>query len=109
MHVVGARPNFMKLAPLYKEIAKSIHSQKVIHTGQHYDALMSDIFFEQLQIPSPDYHLGIGSGSHTEQTANTMLAIEQVLLKDKPDIMIVYGNKARLTCSLLALSRTCNP
>jgi UDP-N-acetylglucosamine 2-epimerase (non-hydrolysing) len=92
MHIVGARPNFMKLAPLYKEISKSIHSQKVIHTGQHYDALMSDVFFEQLQIPNPDYYLGIGSGSHTQQTAKTMLAVEEILLKDRPDMMIVYGD-----------------
>jgi len=92
MHIVGARPNFMKLAPLYKQIANSSHTQKVIHTGQHYDALMSDVFFEQLQIPKPDYYLGIGSGSHTEQTAKTMLAIEPILKEDRPDMMIVYGD-----------------
>ncbi len=108
MHVVGARPNFMKLAPLYKKIASSVHSQKIIHTGQHYDSAMSDIFFEQLQMPMPDYHLGVGSGSHTEQTAKIMLGIEQVLLQNRPDIMIVYGDinstlAAALVCSKMQI------
>lgn len=92
-HVVGARPNFMKLAPLYRDIAlKENILQKTIHTGQHYDPLMSDIFFQQLEIPTPEYNLGIGSGTHTQQTAKTMLALEELLLKDKPDWVLVYGD-----------------
>lgn len=92
VHVVGARPNFMKLAPLYREIKESPIEQKIVHTGQHYDAFMSDIFFEQLQIDKPHYHLGVGSGTHTEQTARTMLALEPVFLQEKPDWVVVYGD-----------------
>ncbi|MDX1905188.1 MAG: UDP-N-acetylglucosamine 2-epimerase (non-hydrolyzing) [Thermonemataceae bacterium] len=108
IHVVGARPNFMKLAPLYNKIAVSSYTQKIIHTGQHYDAQMSDIFFEQLKIPQPDYHLGIGSATQTEQTAKAMIAIEQVLLNDKPQAVIVYGDvnstlAASLVCSKLLI------
>lgn len=103
-HVVGARPNFMKLAPLYKALQKNKFSQKLIHTGQHYDAIMSDIFFQQLQIPQPDFHLGIGSGSHTEQIAKTMLALEAILKEEKPVLMIVYGDvNATLAATLVAV------
>ncbi len=92
-HIVGARPNFMKLAPLYKNLVwKENIKQKIIHTGQHYDAMMSDIFFQQLEIPTPDYNLGVGSGTHTQQTANAMLALEQCLLNDKPELVVVYGD-----------------
>lgn len=92
LHIVGARPNFMKLAPLQRELAHTTHQQKIIHTGQHYDSQMSDIFFEELQITPPDYHLGVGSGSHTEQTAKIMLALEPILRAEKPTCVIVYGD-----------------
>ncbi|MDW8296337.1 MAG: UDP-N-acetylglucosamine 2-epimerase (non-hydrolyzing) [Raineya sp.] len=108
IHIVGARPNFMKLAPLYKALSATIFKQKIIHTGQHYDVKMSDVFFEELQIPSPDYHLGVGSGSHTEQTAKIMLAIEPILLQEKPNCVIVYGDvnstlAAALVCAKMQI------
>lgn len=104
IHVVGARPNFMKLAPLHRALANTLIEQKVIHTGQHYDAFMSDIFFEQLQIPRPDYHMGIGSGTHSVQTAKMMMGLEEIFLNEKPDWVIVYGDvnstlAAALVCS----------
>lgn len=104
LHIVGARPNFMKLAPLHRAIAQSRFSQKVIHTGQHYDAQMSDIFFEQLQIPTPQYHLGIGSASHATQTAGMMLALEPILSQEKPDCLMVYGDvNSTLAATLVAV------
>lgn len=104
IHVVGARPNFMKLAPLHRALTNTPIEQKVIHTGQHYDAFMSDIFFEQLQIPRPDYHMGIGSGTHSVQTAKMMMGLEEIFLNEKPDWVIVYGDvnstlAAALVCS----------
>src|ERR1700694_3311416 len=74
VHVVGARPNFMKVAPAMRALAARGVSQRLVHTGQHYDARMSDVFFEDLALPEPDFHLGVGSGSHAEQTAKVMLA-----------------------------------
>lgn len=103
--VVGARPNFMKMAPLHKELlkhkAKVIH--KIVHTGQHYDKQLSDIFFKQLGLPKPHINLGVGSGSHAEQTAETMVKFEQVVLKEKPDLVLVYGD----VNSTLAASIVC--
>jgi len=92
--VVGARPNFMKMAPLHKELLK--HKKKVlhkiVHTGQHYDKQLSEIFFNQLGLPKPHINLGVGSGSHAEQTAETMVKFEKVVLKEKPDLVLVYGD-----------------
>ena len=92
--VVGARPNFMKMAPLHKELLK--HKKKVlhkiVHTGQHYDKQLSEIFFKQLGLPKPHINLGVGSGSHAEQTAETMVKFEKVVLKEKPDLVLVYGD-----------------
>ena len=108
--VVGARPNFMKIAPIHKAIqnhnaqypASAVHHQ-VCHTGQHYDEKMSKIFFKDLGLPEPDFYLGVGSGSHTEQTAKTMLEFEKVLLKEKPDLIIVVGDvNSTVACSLVA-------
>lgn len=94
IHVVGARPNFMKISPLMKEIDKSNYFDKqiLIHTGQHYDKKMSDAFFDDLSIPKPNYNLGIGSGSQTFQTANIMIAVEKVLIKENPDCVLVVGD-----------------
>lgn len=104
LHVVGARPNFMKLAPLHRAIAQTELSQKIVHTGQHYDSQMSDVFFEQLQIPAPDYHLGVGSASHATQTAQIMLAFEPILLQEKPDCVVVYGDvNSTLAATLVAV------
>lgn len=91
--IAAARPNFMKVAPLYHELQRASWCEPVIvHTGQHYDANMSDSFFDDLQLPPPDIHLGIGSGSHAEQTAGVMTAYEKVILNKRPDWIIVVGD-----------------
>jgi len=94
LSVVGARPNFIKIAPLHKEIQKytSAFIHKICHTGQHFDVNMSKIFFDELEMPEPDYYLGVGSGTHTTQTAAVMTRLEDVLLKEKPDLLIVPGD-----------------
>jgi UDP-N-acetylglucosamine 2-epimerase (non-hydrolysing) len=102
--VVGARPNFMKLAPVDRELAKRADVEHIIvHTGQHYNADMSDAFFEELWIPAPDYHLGIGSGSHALQTATAMQRLEPVLVPLQPDLVLVYGDaNSTLAAALVA-------
>ena len=93
LHVVGARPNFMKVAPILAQLRKRQNAAQVlVHTGQHYDAKMSDVFFQDLGMPDPDVHLGVGSGSHAQQTAKIMVEIEPVLLREKPDIVVVAGD-----------------
>jgi UDP-N-acetylglucosamine 2-epimerase (non-hydrolysing) len=93
VHVVGARPNFMKLAPVRRAFLKFPQvSQRVIHTGQHYDASMSKIFFEELGLPAPDTNLEVGSCSHAEQTARAMLGLEPLLREIKPGLVLVYGD-----------------
>ncbi len=103
--VVGARPNFMKVAPLHKEFQNySDTIQHIIcHTGQHYDEKMSKIFFDDLELPKPDYYLGVGSGSHAEQTAKVMIEFEKILIKENPDLIIVVGDvNSTIACSLTA-------
>jgi UDP-N-acetylglucosamine 2-epimerase (non-hydrolysing) len=93
LHIVGARPNFMKAAPVLRALAT--HEgvrQTLVHTGQHYDAAMSDVFFQQLEMPAPECNLGVGSGTHAQQTASVMQAFEPVLLDRKPDLVLVYGD-----------------
>ena len=105
LNIVGARPNFIKVAPLHRafEAYPNIDS-KIVHTGQHFDAKMSDVFFEQLQMPKPHYFLGVGGGSHTEVTAKTMLAFEQVILTEQPDLVLVVGDvNTTLACTLVAI------
>jgi UDP-N-acetylglucosamine 2-epimerase (non-hydrolysing) len=93
LHVVGARPNFMKAAPVLHALRKrSAVQQTLVHTGQHYDANMSDVFFSQLEIPLPDVNLGVGSGSHAQQTAEIMSRFEPIVLERKPDVVLVYGD-----------------
>ncbi|TLV00956.1 non-hydrolyzing UDP-N-acetylglucosamine 2-epimerase [Dyadobacter luticola] len=101
--IVGARPNFIKVAPLHRELAKQADiTSKIVHTGQHFDYLMSGIFFEQLGLPKPDYFLGVSEGSPTEQTAEIMLAFEKVVKTDRPDLVIVVGDvTSTLACALV--------
>ncbi|MHB1937272.1 MAG: non-hydrolyzing UDP-N-acetylglucosamine 2-epimerase [Acidobacteriaceae bacterium] len=105
LHVVGARPNFMKAAPVYRALARSGHEQTLVHTGQHYDALMSDVFFKTLEIPDPDESLGVGSGSHAQQTAAIMSRFEPVVLARKPDIVLVYGDVNSTVATALVCSK----
>lgn len=93
LHVVGARPNFMKAAPVMRALAGYEHvRQTLVHTGQHYDANMSDVFFAQLGLPEPAVNLGVGSGSHAVQTAQIMLRFEAVVAERRPDWVVVYGD-----------------
>ena len=108
-HIVGARPNFMKVAPVLNALRERKNVvQTLIHTGQHYDVKMSDVFFEQLGIPTPDINLAVGSGSHAKQTAEIMVRFEPVVLERKPDLVLVYGDvnstvAATLVCAKLGL------
>jgi UDP-N-acetylglucosamine 2-epimerase (non-hydrolysing) len=93
VHVVGARPNFMKAAPVYFALRGLPQvRQLLVHTGQHYDRRMSDVFFEELGMPEPDFNLAVGSGSHAAQTAEIMMRFEKVLLAEKPNTVVVYGD-----------------
>ena len=91
-HIVAARPNFIKAAPLIEELSKEGFNNVIIHTNQHYDYKMSKVFFQELNIPEPNYHLGIKSGTHAQQTGNSLIEIEKVLLKENPKALIVYGD-----------------
>lgn len=100
--VVGTRPNFVKIASFMNEVSKHKDIQNIlVHTGQHYDEKMSNSFFRDLEIPHPDISLGIGSGSHAEQTAKIMIEFEKVLLKEKPDLVVVVGDvNSTLACAI---------
>jgi UDP-N-acetylglucosamine 2-epimerase (non-hydrolysing) len=102
IHVVGARPNFMKIAPVMKAVARAdFADQELVHTGQHYDASMSDVFFSDLGMPTPGTHLGVGSGSHAEQTAKVMVGFERVCLERRPDVVVVAGDvNSTLACAV---------
>lgn len=108
LHVVGARPNFMKAAPAVHALQRRGVPQVLVHTGQHYDAAMSDVFFRQLGMPEPDHNLEVGSGSHAAQTALIMTRFEEVVLREKPDLVLVYGDvnstvAAALVCAKLGI------
>ncbi|MPY72019.1 MAG: UDP-N-acetylglucosamine 2-epimerase (non-hydrolyzing), partial [Alphaproteobacteria bacterium] len=106
--IAAARPNFMKVAPLYHALhAASWAKPVLVHTGQHYDANMSDSFFEELGLPKPDHHLGIGSGSHAEQTAGVMVAYEKILLEAPPDWTVVVGDVNSTAACTLAAKKLC--
>ena len=103
--VVGARPNFMKVSPIHKAFKKYSDSiiHLICHTGQHYDKNMSKIFFDDLEMPKPDFYLGVGSGSHAEQTARIMIEFEKVLVSENPDLIIVVGDvNSTIACTLVA-------
>jgi UDP-N-acetylglucosamine 2-epimerase (non-hydrolysing) len=104
INIVGARPNFMKAAPVVSALQERTgHHTLLLHTGQHYDRAMSTLFFEELGLPEPDVNLGVGSGSHAQQTAKIMLAFEEVVLQEKPDLIIVYGDvNSTIACTLVA-------
>src|SRR5436189_1878980 len=109
LHVVGARPNFMKAAPVWRALSiRSGVKQILIHTGQHYDNNMSDIFFSQLAMPTPDVNLEVGSGSHAQQTSEVMRRFEPIVQERKPDMVVVYGDvnstmAAALVCAKLRI------
>ena len=111
LHVVGARPNFIKVAPVVRALkGKNVVRQLLVHTGQHYDINMSDIFFTQLGIPSPDINLEVGSSSHAVQTAQIMTRIESILLGKKPDRVLVYGDVNSTVAAAMVsakFSKTC--
>lgn len=102
VHIVGNRPQFIKLSPLYHELEKRGYEQCIIHSGQHYDENMSDIFFEELEIPVPLKNLGIGSGSHAQMTGKAMMGVEETLQEIGPSLVILYGDTDTTLAAALA-------
>src|SRR5690349_715485 len=104
MSVVGARPEFIQTASVSRALRK-LHQEVLVHTGQHYDYLMSQTFFDELGIPSPAYNLEVGSGSHANQTAEILIRFEEVVLKEKPDMVIVRGDTNSTLAGALVASK----
>lgn len=110
--VVGARPNFMKTAPVLEAVqrdAKDVFETLLVHTGQHYDANMSDVFFADLNMPAPDRFLGVGSGSHAEQTARVMIEMEKLLDEERPDLVMVAGDVNSTLASAIVAAKAWIP
>ncbi|MHC4756924.1 MAG: UDP-N-acetyl glucosamine 2-epimerase, partial [Planctomycetota bacterium] len=107
--IAAARPNFMKIAPLYHALNKEDWTEPyIVHTGQHYDLNMSDVFFNDLDLPEPHIHLGVGSGTHAEQTGQVMIAYEKILLEHWPNLVIVVGDvNSTMACTLAASKMVC--
>ena len=99
--IVGARPQFIKAAAGSWQIRKE-HQEILVHTGQHFDDNMSAVFFREMQIPKPDYHLGISGGSHAQMTAKMLVGIEDILLKENPDAVLIYGDTNSTLAAALA-------
>src|SRR5205085_10607134 len=102
-NIVGARPNLVKIAPLMREMRRHPSIQPVlVHTGQHYDENLSDVFFRQMGIPAPDFNLEVGSGSHAWQTAEILKRIEPLVIEQKPDLGLVFGDVTSTIATTLA-------
>jgi UDP-N-acetylglucosamine 2-epimerase (non-hydrolysing) len=107
--IVGARPNFMKVAPVHRALVERGVSVLLVHTGQHYDRAMSDVFVEELDLPVPDRFLGAGSGTHAEQTARVLVAVESVLAEERPQLVVVPGDVNSTLAAALAASKLAVP
>src|SRR6266487_2030320 len=107
LHVVGTRPNLVKMAPVIAALRERFPDwpAAIVHTGQHYDRLMSEIFVEELGVPEPDHLLGVGSGSHAEQTARVLARLEPVLESERPDLVVVPGDVNSTLAAALCASR----
>lgn len=107
--VVGARPQFIKAAPVSKALRQAGHAEFLVHTGQHYDYGMSQVFFDEMGIPAPDVNLEVGSDSHARQTAQMLVSLEEVMLAEKPDKVLVYGDTNSTLAGALAAAKLCLP
>mgnify|MGYP001036716973 FL=1 len=108
-HIVGNRPQFIKLAPLYHALENAGYEQSIIHSGQHYDENMSDVFFAELGIPAPRVNLSAGGGSHAQMTAKIMVGLEEELLADRPKLLVLYGDTNTTLAGAIVAAKLCIP